>query len=167
MPIVKIVPMPGSIGPLGLTGPAGATGPAGLDGAVATFNNVSAWTPVVSGTGFAQSSNPATGTYVEMGKLCYVTMQIPFSNVSDFGSAQLSVTLPFTTARHADVWAGSLHATQAGEFYSVKGHYEANANAMSLWHISLSQKDQSVQQGSPITFQTDDLIHLSFLYEIL
>ena len=167
MAVVKIVPMPGATGPAGPQGPTGPTGPAGLDGATATFENVSAWTPVLSGQGLVQGQNLATGTYLQMGKLAYVTMLIPFSNITDFGIGQYSVTLPFAAARHADVYAGSLHVTNTEDYYSVKGHHEAGEDFMSLWCLSLSaQKDEPLKNSIPVTLQTDDLIHLSFLYEI-
>ena len=167
MATVKIVPMPGATGPAGPQGPTGPVGPAGLDGATATFENVSAWTPVLSAEGLVAGANLATGTYLQMGKLAYVTMLIPFSNISDFGIGQYSVSLPFAAARHADVYAGSLHVTNTADYYSIKGHHEAGEASMSLWALSLSaQKDMELKNTTPVTLATDDLIHLSFLYEI-
>lgn len=166
MTVVKIVPMPGGIGPAGPQGPTGATGPAGLDGAVATFANASAWTPVLSATDFQQSANPATGTYVEMGKLVFVTMEIPFSNVTNFGGGQYSVTLPFPAARHSDVYCGSVHDTSEMKYYSVKGHHEANESSMTLWTLSASAFDEELSSSVPVTLDGTDLIHLSFMYEI-
>lgn len=166
MAVVKIVPMPGGLGPAGPAGPVGPQGPSGVDGAVATFSNISAWTPIFAGEGLVQSSNLATGTYVEMGKLVHVTITIPFSNISSFGSGQYSVSLPFPSARHGDVFAGSLHDTDSLKFYSLKGHHEANSEEMSLWILGASSFDEPFSQTIPTLLDNTDLIHLSFIYEI-
>lgn len=179
MPIVKIVPFPGALGPTGPQGPRGYQGDTGLTGAIGPtgatgptgpagthFVNPTSWTPVLSGTGFAQSSNQSTGTYYKVGNMVFVSIYIPFTNVTNFGTGQYSVTLPFQAARHADVFGGSIHNTGSPTtFYSIKGHLEPNSNSMDLWYISGTGLDQPINHGAPVGLNNTDLIHMSFAYE--
>ena len=125
------------------------------------------WTPVVSGTGFAQTSNPATGTYIKYGSVVFANIFAPFSNVTNFGTGQYSVTLPFPAKNHVDVFAGSIHDTgTTTDHHSLKGHLSNGSNSMSLWYISGTSKDEPFDHNSPITINTTDLFHMHFMYEI-
>jgi hypothetical protein len=136
-------------------------------GPEALFPQPVSWTPEVSGTGFAQTSNPATGTYLKYGSMVVVNIQVPFSNVTNFGSGQYSVTLPFPAKQHADVFAGSIHNTgPTTDHYSLKGHLADGSSSMSLWYIATNSKDEPFDHNSPITLNTTDLFHMHFIYEI-
>jgi hypothetical protein len=170
MPTVKIVPFPGSPGPRGLQGPAGpqgpqgAQGPQGVAGTPATFPNAVSWTPELSGVGFAQSSNPATGTYIKMNDLVHINMNIPLTNVTNFGTDQYYVLLPFASSVHSDVWGGTIHDTNVGDFYSIKGHIDQGSRLLSLWYVSSIAKDEPMDYNSPFPLDNTDLFHMSFMY---
>jgi hypothetical protein len=179
MPTIKIVPMPGlvtpgptgpqgptgSTGPTGALGPTGAQGPTGSTGPAAQFPNSINWTPVLSGTGFSQSSNAATGTYTRFGNLVFTNLNVPFSSATSFGTGQYSVTLPFASAKHTDIIGGSLHDTSTGRFYTIKGHLDENTLTMSIWYISGTGLDDGLDYNSPFLLDTTDLFHMSFTYE--
>jgi hypothetical protein len=123
------------------------------------------WTPVLSATGFFQTSNPSTGTYLKYGRMVVVNLLIPFSEVTDFGTGQYSVTLPFSSNFHQDVVAGSLHNTNANAHYTVKGHLGESSNVMTIWYISGASRDEPFTHNSPISLDETDLFHMSFIYE--
>lgn len=129
------------------------------------FPEPTSWTPVLSGTGFTQTSNPATGTYMRYGRMIVVNLLIPFGEVTNFGTGQYSVTLPFAASFHQDVVAGSLHNTNASAHYTVKGHLSAGSNVMTIWYISGASRDEPFDSNSPISLDTTDLFHMSFIYE--
>lgn len=162
MPTVKIVPFPGAPGPQGEPGPAGPQGPAGT---AASFPAPISWTPVLSATGFTQSANPATGNYIKYGRIVHVNLNVPLNNVTNFGTGQYSITLPFTSYQHTDIWAGTIHDTNTGSFYSIKGHIDANSSVMTLWYLSTISKDEPFDFNSPFTLDNTDLFHMSFAYE--
>jgi hypothetical protein len=181
MPTVKIVPFPGVLGPTGpqgprgyqgetgLTGSQGSTGPQGATGPTgpAASPEAVSWTPTLTATGFTQSSNPATGDYFRVGKIAFVNLEVPFSATTDFGTGQYSITLPFESAKHTDVFGGSIHNTGSPtQFYSIKGHLEPGSNLMSIWYISGTSLDQEFNRSAPITLNNTDLFHMSFTYEI-
>ena len=181
MPTVKIVPFPGSPGPTGpqgprgyqgetgLTGaqgPVGATGPQGATGPAATFPEPVAWTPVLSATNFAQTSNPATGHYMKYGKMVVCHINVPFTNVTNFGTGIYSLTLPFPVAHHMTIDSGTLHDTDTNSFYSLRGHVaNTGDSSMTLWYQSLVTKDAEFDYNSPILLTNQDLLHFDFIYE--
>lgn len=173
---VKIVPFPGKEGPTGPQGPrgyqgetglTGPQGPQGEPGADAVFGTSQPWTPVLTSQNgdFVQSPNPATGSYVKNGLLVHVNIDIPFTNVSNFGSGIYSVTLPFPTTHHGGMYGGTLHDTSTSSFYSIKGHYEANSTTMTLWYQSIVTKDAEFDHNSPVELDSTDLLHFEFTYE--
>lgn len=176
MPTVKIVPFPGKEGPQGEQGPrgyqgetglTGPQGPQGEPGADAQFGTHETWTPVFTSLNgdFAQSSNNATGHYIKNGLLVHVNIEIPFTNVTNFGTGIYSVSLPFPPVHHGSMYGGTLHDTDTGSFYSLKGHYDAGATTMTLWYQSIVTKDAEFDHNSPITLDTTDLLHFEFTYE--
>lgn len=170
MPTVKIVPFPGVPGATGATGATGSTGPQGPQGepgADAEFGTQQSWTPVISSANgdFVQSSNAATGSYVKNGLLVHVNINVPFTNVTNFGSGIYSVSLPFPTTYHGGMHGGTLHDTSSSSFYTLKGHYEAGATTMTLWYQSVVTKDAEFDNNSPVELDTTDLIHFEFTYE--
>lgn len=125
------------------------------------------WTPVVSGDAFTQASNPATGTYLKYGTMVVVNLFVPFTNVTNFGTGQYSVSLPFPAKQHADVFAGSIHNVGPSvDHYSLKGHLSTGSQLMTLWYISGSSKDEPFRSNAPINLNTTDLFHMHFIYEI-
>lgn len=172
MPTIKIVPMPGVAvpgpqGPRGYqgeTGLPGPEGPQGEPGAAFVFPEPTDWQPVLQGSGFVQTFNPATGHYMEYGKMIVVDAIIPFTNVADFGNGQFGLSLPFPTARHGDAIIGTLHSVQDG-FYTLKAHWDAGDVVASLWYISVVGKDAEFDHNSPVNLTTADHFHINFIYE--
>ena len=70
---------------------------------------IKSYSPVWSGTGLAFTGTPATGFYVKIGNFIQVQISVDFDNVSNFGSGQYSLTLPFPSKYHTDVYGGSIH----------------------------------------------------------
>lgn len=126
------------------------------------------WTPEVASQdgNFVQSSNPATGTYVSNGTMLFVYMNVPFANVTNFGTGQYQVELPFPSANHTDIWGGTLHNTSSEDYYSLKGHIDAGSSTMKLWAIASTLKDETFRYNYPISLSTEDLFHMSFNYQV-
>jgi hypothetical protein len=123
------------------------------------------YTPVWSGTGLAQSSNLATGTYFDYGQMVVVQITVPMTAVTNFGTGAYSVTLPKQSALHANAWGGTVHHTDLNRFYSIKGHLEPNSNLCSLWFLNQSSQDQEFKATSPFVLTTTDLFHINFIYQ--
>jgi hypothetical protein len=127
---------------------------------------VKTYSPVWSGTGLAFTGAPATGSYVKIGNLVIVQIEVIFTNVSNFGTDQYSLTLPFASKYHTDVYGGSIHdvVNQGVDHYSIKGHLSDSSTAMTIWGVGSSAKDEPFDHNSPIGLTTADKFHMSFTY---
>lgn len=147
----------------------GEQGPQGIQGETggAIFPSSVTFTPTWSGTGLVYSGG-TSGDYTVFGNQVFVNINVLFANVSNFGTGQYSVTLPFTAAKHQDVFAGSVHDQSVMQHWSIKGHLTAGSNVMTLWYLSAQGnklRDDPFTHDAPITLDTTDQFHLSFNYE--
>ena len=148
----------------GPTGPEGPQGPVGdLDNGTTT---ILTYTPVWSGTGLSFTGTPTTGNYIKIGNLVTVQIDVLFTNVTNFGTGQYSLTLPFTSKYHTDVYGGSIHdvVNQGVDHYSIKGHLSPASTGMTIWNIGSSAKDEPFDHNSPFNLATADKFHMSFTY---
>ena len=127
---------------------------------------IQSYTPTWSGTGLAFTGTPATGYYIKIGNFVQVQISVDFDNVSNFGTGQYSLTLPFPSQYHTDVYGGSLHDTvnQGVDHYSLKGHLSDGSSTFTIWNIKSSAADEPFDHNSPINLTTADLFHMSFSY---
>jgi hypothetical protein len=127
---------------------------------------IESYTPTWSGTGLAFTGTPAIGYYIKIGNLIQVQISVDFDNVSNFGTGQYSLTLPFPSKYHTDVYGGSVHDTvnQGVNHYSLKGHLSDGSSTFTIWNIKSSASDEEFDYNTPINLTTSDLFHMSFSY---
>lgn len=135
------------------------------------FNDgsIQSYSPVWSGTGLTYTGTPTTGFYVKVGKVVTVQIDVLFTNVTNFGTGQYSLTLPFNSKYHTDVYGGSVHdVTPSGtDHYSIKGHLLPDSSSMTLWNIKSSASDEPLDYNSPFNLSTADKMHMNFTYIIV
>ena len=87
----------------------------GLTTAIHSYN------PVWSGTDLTFTGTPAIGSYIKVGNFVIVQLEVNFTNVSNFGTGQYFLTLPFNSKYHTDVYGGSIHkiTNQGIDHYSI------------------------------------------------
>lgn len=130
-----------------------------------TVSDVTSYNPVWSGTGLAFTGTPAVGSYVKVGSVVTVQIDVEFDNVSNFGTGQYSLTLPFNSRYHTDVYGGSVHDVGATtDHYSLKGHLAPSSSAMTIWSLKSSAQDEPFDNNSPMVLTTADKFHMSFTY---
>ncbi len=127
---------------------------------------INTYAPVWSGTGLAFTGTPATGTYIKIGNLVMVQIDVVFTNVTNFGTGQYSLTIPVESKYHTDVYGGSIHkiTNQGIDHYSLKGHLSDSSSTFTLWAIGSSAADQPFTHQAPVNIDTDDRFHMSFTY---
>lgn len=136
---------------------------ANLDTGTTTINS---YTPIWSGTGLTYTNTPTTGSYIKIGNLVTVQIDVLFTTVTNFGTGQYSLTLPFPSKYHTDVYGGSVHkiTNQGTDHYSLKGHLSDNSSTFTVWAIGSSAADQTFNQNTPVNIDTGDKFHMSFSY---
>ena len=140
-----------------------AIGP--FDGGQIT-TDIQSYAPVWSGTGLTFTGTPATGSYIKIGNFVIVQIDVIFTTVTNFGSGQYSLTIPFASKYHTDVYGGSIHdvVNQGVDHYSIKGHLSPTSTGMTIWSIGSSAKDEPFDHNSPFVLSTADKFHMSFSY---
>lgn len=131
------------------------------------FNDgkIQTYLPVWSGTGLEYTGTPATGSYVSIGKVITVQIDVLFTNVTNFGTGQYSLTIPFASKYHTDVYGGSIHDVGATtDHYSIKGHLSPGSATVTIWNLKSSAVDEPMDHNSPIVLTTADRFHMSFSY---
>lgn len=124
------------------------------------------YTPVWSGTGLTFTGTPATGHYIKIGNLVTVQINVVLNTVTNFGTGQYSLTLPFASKYHTDVSGGSVHKILPGstEHYSLKAHLSAGSSTITLWDISGSGKDEPFDHNSPFVLNNTEQFHMGLTY---
>ena len=126
---------------------------------------IQSYTPVWSGTGLTFTGTPATGSYVKIGNLVTVQIDVLYTTVTNFGTGQYSLTLPFASKFHTDVYGGSAHDTSPTlTHYSLKGHLTPSSSAMTLWQHAGSSADAPMDFNTPFNSEVADKFHMSFSY---
>lgn len=127
---------------------------------------IKAYSPVWSGTGLAFTGTPATGSYVKIGNLVIVQIDVEFDNVTNFGTGSYSLTVPFASKYHTDVYGGSIHKTvnQGTDHFSIKGHMSPGSSTFTIWAIGSNAADEPFNNQAPVNLTTADKFHMSFSY---
>ena len=126
---------------------------------------IKSYSPVWSGTGLAFTGTPATGSYVKIGNLVNLQIDVLYTTVTNFGTGQYSLTLPFPSKFHTDVYGGSAHDTLPTlRHYSLKGHLSPSSSTMTLWQHAGSSADEPMDFNTPINAAVEDKFHMFFSY---
>lgn len=127
---------------------------------------IHSYSPVWTATGLTFTGTPAVGSYIKIGNLVQVQIDVTFTTVTNFGSGQYSLTIPFASKYHTDVYGGSIHdiTNQGIDHYSLKGHLAPGSNVMTIWDMASASKDEPMDFNSPFNLAQADRFHMSFSY---
>lgn len=152
----------GPEGPIGLTG---ATGPQGDPGVGIGLET--SFVVVGGTTGTQPTFNGAplfSGSYVLQGPLVHFQIQVSFSNITNFGTGQYYINLPFPSKYGYQVTAGCVHDISEGKDYLVSGHVFAGSSQLLLKSVDATGNsvfDVPFTKTSPFTLATADSFHIS------
>lgn len=139
------------------------TGP-GTTTEIKTYTPV--WNTVSEDMTFSAAPSPITGYYIKIGNWVIVQIDVPMTNVEDFGSDGYTLTLPFASKYHTDVYGGSIHhsVNQGVDHYSIKGHLTEDETTFNIFVIGSNANDQAMTHTTPINLDSEDRFHMSFSY---
>lgn len=129
-----------------------------------TTNNVS-YTSVWSGTGLTFTGTPTVASYILFGSLCHFRIRVNCTTVTNFGTGQYNLTLPFAPQDDYVFRDGGIHAN-TGSHYALMADAEAGQTMMSLWHPGPGGQDAATDYNSPHTLAVADYFYISGTYEI-
>jgi hypothetical protein len=154
----------GPQGPQGEQGIQGETGPAGQDAmlGVETSFTVNGGT---LGTQPTFDGAPLfSGSYIKNGSLVHFQIQVDMDNITNFGTGQYYVDLPFPAKYGYQVKQGCLHDISTDRQYAIGGHVFAGESALKLFFTDTNGQDQEFDHNSPISLNAADNFHLSGTY---
>lgn len=127
-----------------------------------------AFTPTGGGTGVTVSGDAFFGRYTLVGNLCYFSYQVVMTNITNFGTGQYYMDLPFPALKPFLGRGGCLHDVSSGAQYHITGHTNEGVTRMDLYFsdkVSSGVQDVAFKQGFPITLTTADTFHIEGIYE--
>nr|DAL22181.1 MAG TPA_asm: hypothetical protein [Caudoviricetes sp.] len=129
--------------------------------------------PVTGGaTGTMPTFNGAplfTGTYTRWGNMVHFQIDVDMDNITNFGTGQYYVDLPFTANFSYQFADGCLHDISAARDYPIMGHVMVGEKRLYL--KSLDAQGNTAYNVAftsilPVTLATDDNFHIAGTYEI-
>ena len=105
-----------------------------------------------------------SGTYVKTGPLVHFQIQVDMDNITNFGTGQYYVDLPFPAKYGYQVREGCLHDISVDRQYAIGGHVFAGQSRLNLFFTDTNGQDQEFDHNSPVTLAIADNFHVSGTY---
>ena len=118
--------------------------------------------PVFDGPGI-------TGTFNRFGNMVHFSIAVDFDNITDFGTGQYYLTLPFPARVAYQFRDGCLHDISQDRQFHISGHVDADSDVLQLFTTDRQGNrifDFPFSQGEPVTLTTADNFHIAGTYEI-
>jgi Type VI secretion system/phage-baseplate injector OB domain len=112
-------------------------------------NLPASYEPNWAGTGLAYTGVPAVGEYIKTGKLIFFNIKVNFTNVTNFGTGQYHLTLPFAANSDYVFRNGGIH--QGGTHYNFAADAAANSVNLNLYHMQSTNGSNSYVYDDPFT----------------
>jgi hypothetical protein len=107
-----------------------------------------------------------TGSYTKWGNLCHFQVDVDMDNITNFGTGQYYITLPFPAEFNYQFSDGCLHDISASDQYSIMGHVVAGSNQLRLLSVASNAKHVPFTHTVPVNLSTADNFHIAGTYEI-
>jgi hypothetical protein len=118
-----------------------------------------------SGTQPTFSGSPLfSGSYILLDRLVHFRINVEMTNITNFGTGQYYVTLPFNSAHTYLTSDGHLHDVSANRDYTLQGHVLAGTNVLQLFYTQSNGQQDEFERNAPVNLATADVFHISGTY---
>lgn len=100
-----------------------------------------------------------TGSYTKTGNLVHFRVNVGMTNITNFGSGQYYVTIPFTSEHDVYVRNGQLKHS-SGDMYSISGHAVAGSNQLKLYTTASNGKEVAFTNSTPVGLNSSCDFHI-------
>lgn len=104
-----------------------------------------------------------SGSYVKVGDLVHVEIEVHMTNITSFGTGQYFLDLPFPAKQDISL-VGVLHDVSGNDYYPMTGMAEAGTDRALLFYTGSNGHLVPFEQGSPRTLETIDHFSLTGTY---
>lgn len=105
-----------------------------------------------------------TGEWALIGKICHFAIDVDMDNITNFGSGQYYVKLPFPSRKNYLMSDGCLHDQSTGDEYAVLGHVQAGSDVLTLLTTTSNGKQNPFTNSVPVNLSVQDSFHISGTY---
>lgn len=109
-----------------------------------------------------------SGRYIKTsGNLVHFEIQVDMDNITDFGTGQYYVTLPFNAKYGYSFRDGCYHDISTETDYHVSGHVFAGSNSLRLntsVKVGGSVEDSPFNSTNPVALNAEDNFHIAGTY---
>jgi hypothetical protein len=106
-----------------------------------------------------------SGTYVINGPMVHFQIQVDMDNITNFGTGQYYVDLPFPAKYSYHFRDACLHDSSGTvRQYALSGHVYAGQSQVTLWFTSTNGQDELFDYNSPALLTVNDNFHISGTY---
>lgn len=107
-----------------------------------------------------------TGSYNKLGRIVHFAIDVDMDNITNFGTGQYYMDLPFKARRNYLLSDGCLHDISTGDEYAILAHISAGSNRMFLLTTASNGRQVPFEHNVPVTLSTADNFHIAGTYEI-
>jgi hypothetical protein len=106
-----------------------------------------------------------SGTYVKTGPIVHFQIQVQMDNITNFGTGQYYVDLPFPAKYSYHFRDACLHDNSGTvRQYAMSGHVYAGQSQVTLWFTSTNGQDELFDYNSPALLTVNDNFHIAGTY---
>jgi hypothetical protein len=102
-----------------------------------------------------------TGSYVKTGPMVHFRIDVDMDNITDFGSGQYYVDLPFPAKYNYHFRNACLHDVSMPRQFGLSGHVFAGESRVTLFYTDTSGQDVAFDYNSPALLTTSDNFHIA------
>ena len=110
--------------------------------------------------------NDLQGSFNRFGNMVHFQLNILFTNVTDFGTGQYYITLPYAPRTRYTFTGGQYDDDSQGRSYMIAGQVEPGSTTMWLAYLSSSGKWEPFTSSDPRNLATADKFDIAGTYEI-
>lgn len=120
-----------------------------------------------AGTQLTFNGTPlVTGSYNRIGNIVHFAIDVDMDNITNFGTGQYYIDLPFPARRNYLLSDGCLHDISTGDEYAILGHILAGSNRLTLLSTASNGRQVPFEHNVPVTLNVADNFHIAGTYEI-
>jgi hypothetical protein len=107
-----------------------------------------------------------SGDWALLDTLCHFAIDVDMDNITNFGSGQYYVVLPFKAKTNYIVSDGCLHDISTGDQYAILGHVLAGSDQLKLFSVASNGKQVAFTSSVPVNLNLADNFHIGGTYQI-
>lgn len=107
-----------------------------------------------------------SGSFNRFGNMVHFSIEVDFDNITDFGTGQYYVTLPYPARTSYTFAAGQLYDFTQSKYYLIIGEVDTNSDQLDLYYLGSSGLMLDFTYNSPKTLDVNDFFNISGTYEI-